>query len=142
MSKTVFAPRISILTLGLLILAGCGGSDLDLGRVRGKITLDGEPLVNAKVEFDPESGSTSYGKTDVLGRYQLEFTGKHRGALVGQHVVRITTRSTTVDADGKEVTVPESLPSKFNRQSTLTKDVRPGSNVIDIQLELESAGEA
>ena len=131
-----------------LLAAGCGGSGPALAPVEGRVTLDGKPLPGARVEFDPDtelvaygksSSSTSYGTTDSGGRYQLKYTGEQDGAMVGKHLVRISTRNMTVDAEGKEVLVPEQLPTKYNVKSELTAEVKPGSNKIDFPLTIESS---
>jgi hypothetical protein len=130
------------------LVAGCGGSEEDLAPVSGTVTLDGQPLAGAKVEFGLQTEGIALGKTtgtnavamtDANGRYSLQYTLKEKGAPIGKHVVRITTRSMTVDANGKEVLVPERLPPKYNVQSELTAEVKPGSNKIDFPLTLESA---
>lgn len=152
MNKTASLPLLPLpvllVVLASLLAAGCGGSDADLAPVRGSVTLDGEPLAGARVEFDPvpeamargkSTGSASYGVTDSSGRYTLQYTPEREGALVGEHIVRITTRSMTVDADGKEVLVPERLPPKFHLDSALTREVKPGSNTFDFPLSLESS---
>jgi len=138
----------ALLVLVSLVAAGCGGSDGNLAPVKGTVTLDGEPLAGAKLEFelDPgdvvrgkSTGSASYGKTDSSGRYTLQYTHEKQGAPVGKHTVRITTRGMTVDANGKEVLVPERLPPKYHLNSELTREVMPGSNTIDFRLTLESS---
>jgi len=145
MSKTKSAGLCFILAIGSLLAAGCGGSGEKLAPVEGTITLDGEPLANAKVEFELSaespsygkmSGSPAYGRTDAKGRYKLKYTPEKDGAPVGKHVVRITTRDTTIDAEGNEVQVPERLPPKYNLDSELTAEVKPGSNNIPFALEL------
>ncbi len=152
MNKTESLPLLPLLVplvvLVSLLAAGCGGSDVDLAPVKGTVTLDGEPLAGARVEFDPDpgevvrgkpTGSASYGVTDSSGRYTLLYTHEQEGALLGKHTVRITTRAMTVDADGKEVLVPERLPPKFHLNSELTREVTPGSNTFDFPLSLESS---
>lgn len=148
MTNTRLLPLAAIPVLVSLLLAGCGGSGGDLAPVQGTVTLDGNPLADAMVEFELEpgdnpyqrtSGSSSRGKTDANGRYTLKFTHEKEGALVGKHVVRITTRGMTIDAEGKEVSVPERLPPRFNVKSELTKEVESGSNTIDFQLQLEAS---
>jgi hypothetical protein len=148
MSKTTSVGLCCLPALLALSVAGCGGSEGDFAPVKGTITLDGEPLDGAKVEFDIDTGelaygrslgSTAYGLTDANGRYELKTTHKQEGALVGKHIVRITTRRMTVDAEGKEVLNPERLPPKFNLSSELTAEVTSGSNTIDFDLNLESS---
>ena len=148
MTNTRFLPLGAIPLLVSLLLAGCGGSSEKLAPVHGTVTLDGSPLADAMVEFELEpsenvyertSGSSSRGRTDANGRYTLQYTHEKEGALVGKHVVRITTRSMTVDAEGKEVSVPERLPSRFNRNSELVREVKPRSNTIDFPLQLQAS---
>jgi hypothetical protein len=147
MSNARSARLAPIVVLGLLLLAGCGGSDEDLAPVEGTVTLDGQPLAGAKVEFDLDpgavrygkmAGSSAYGKTDASGRFKLKSTHERSGAPVGKNIVRISTRDMTVDSSGKEVLVPERLPPRYNTTSVLSEEVQPGSNKFQFDLTLES----
>ena len=151
MANRRLLPLGALPLVGALLLAGCGRSGGNLAPVQGTVTLDGKPLAGAMVEFELDpgdnvyqktTGSISRGKTDANGRYTLEFTHEEEGALVGKHIVRITTRAMTIDAEGKEVAVPERLPARFHRESKLTAEVEPGSNQIDFPLQLEASPDA
>ncbi|MCS7238090.1 MAG: carboxypeptidase-like regulatory domain-containing protein [Thermoguttaceae bacterium] len=122
------------LALALLGPAGCKRGDPNFATVYGEIRLDGQPLAGALVEFDPENGSPSYGITDPYGRYTLRFNHQQAGALIGRHTVRITTRRTTVDNNGRTIILPEKIPPQYNWRSTLSAEVRPGSNRYDFDL--------
>jgi len=124
-----------------LLVTGCIWGGPELGTVTGTVTLDGEPLANAQVEFQPRQGSPSYGTTDRLGRYELEYTKDKPGAIVGTHVVRITTQTTRTDASGNEVQVPQRVPERYNYRSELIEQVAPGENKIDFRLESEAETE-
>lgn len=113
-----------------LCAAGCG-NEVELGTVTGKVTLDGKPLAGANVNFAPETGRGSNGKTDGEGRYELTYTIDKQGALVGKHTVRISTR--VVDQGTGKVIRPELVPAKY-MQTPLTGEVKPGSNQIDLKL--------
>lgn len=113
-------------------LAGCG--DDNFGRVTGVVTLDGEPLEGATVEFQPEEGSPSYGETDEEGRYELMFSPDKEGAVVGKHVVRISTYK-IVMKDDEKIELPEKIPAKYNSESTETREVQPGSQEINFDFE-------
>ena len=115
------------------VLNGCGSGDLQLGSVSGTVTLDDRPLPDAIVEFQPAAGSPSEGVTDNAGNYHLRYTARKKGALLGKHQVRITS-STRTDAQGQKVDVPQLLPARYNRDSELTAEVKPGSNKLDFPL--------
>jgi hypothetical protein len=119
--------------LSALLLNGCGSEGPELGSVSGTVTLDDRPLAEAIVEFQPAAGSPSEGVTDSSGSYQLRYTAKKKGARLGTHQVRITL-STRTDAHGQKVDVPQLLPARYNRDSELTAEVKPGSNELDFPL--------
>ena len=109
-----------------------------LAPVEGTVTLDGEPLPIAVLEFQPQRGSPSYGETDKSGRYHLLYSPVRDGALLGKHTVRITTEGEIVDPDSRETrVVSERVPAKYNVESTLTREVVDDDNVIDFELTSE-----
>jgi len=76
------------LSLIFAMLQGCGRSDTPpLAQVTGVVMRDGAPLSGAGVEFRPAFGRSSPGMTDENGRFQLDYTIKQKGALIGDHVV-------------------------------------------------------
>jgi hypothetical protein len=121
-----------ILILTLPAWTGCG--DAKLGRVSGVVTLDGQPLPRATVEFQPKDGSPSYGITDEQGRYQLRYRRNQPGAEVGPHVVRVTTYDWLTNPDGSRTEIPEQVPPAYNVHSTLSFEVKRGSQRIDLEL--------
>jgi len=82
----------------VLLTAGCGTKEKYVP-VSGVVTLDGQPLANAQVLFEPLAqdkadppGKPSVGRTDSDGRFVLTSPlGKHTGASIGMHRVRILT---------------------------------------------------
>lgn len=129
------------LVAGLLVaFAGCGGGGdtPPLGTVSGKVTLNGEPLEGATVEFIPEQGRPSLGVTNDSGEYKLDYTASTPGALVGKHAVRITARRERSGGEGDQPLVearPEVVPQAYNDQTTLSVTVEPGANRHDFTLE-------
>lgn len=76
--------------------AGCGGSGYELAPVSGIVTMEGAPLANSTVVFEPvatagseESGPASSGRTDAAGHFELKLADGSPGAVVGRHRVRI-----------------------------------------------------
>tara|TARA_R110002111_G_scaffold107056_2_gene165462 strand:- start:30663 stop:31082 length:420 start_codon:yes stop_codon:yes gene_type:complete len=119
-----------------LIAAGCGGQagdQPDLGYVTGTVTLDEKPLPGVVVVFSPETGRASVGTTDSDGKYELIYVGDTKGANIGTHKVSITTEQAE-STDESAAPFKETIPAKYNTQSTLTEEVKAGDNVFDFQL--------
>lgn len=116
------------------LLAGCSGGSADtpeLGLVSGTITLDAKPLPRASISFEPKSGAPSVGMTDNEGHYELAYSPDTKGALPGQHTVRI---SKFGDPGSPDDTVDQ-VPAKFNQNSKLTAEVKAGENTINFDLD-------
>lgn len=105
-----------------------------LGRVSGTVFLDGEPVSGATVEFTPHQGSTAYGITNSKGYYTLQYLPDCPGAVTGQNTVRITTYDWRTTKEGNKIEIPEKLPERYNRHSTLMADVTSGSQTLDWKL--------
>ena len=124
------------LCVGSLFVAGCGGGDTGkgklppLGKVTGTIKLDGKPLENAQVEFVPVNDNVSIGMTDSSGSYTLDYNASNKGAVVGEHTVRVTTK--LGGAIGKDTT--EKVPAQYNTRSELKASVKAGDNKFDFDL--------
>lgn len=103
-----------------------------LGRVTGVITLDGQPLADADVTFQPEGeGRAAVGTTDSQGHYELVYLND---AIVGPNLVSVTTFRDAAD-DGSTPEVPEKLPSRYQSDSSVKVEVEKGSNTFDFDLE-------
>ena len=82
------------LTLGVMMLAGCGDSGPKVVPVTGKVTLDGTPLTIGTVTFYPDESKgntvvgTSTGMIQSDGSYKLNYNGKD-GAPVGWYKVTV-----------------------------------------------------
>ncbi|WP_050986309.1 hypothetical protein [Schlesneria paludicola] len=122
-------------SLLLLSVVGCGGSSgtPPLGQVTGAVTINGEPLKDALVQFEPTTGRGSSAITNAAGKYDLVYVDQTRGALVGEHTVRITTY---VEEDSPAAAkFKESIPKKYNSNSELKKTVKPGRNEFNFDLD-------
>ncbi len=119
---------LALVLAALLPVAGCGQSDHPpLGRVSGKVTLNGKPLPGALVIFHPPKGHISCDTTDAEGHYDLVFMREEHGAIVGKHRVEITTLAS-------ETSTKELVPERYNKKTTLEKEVASGSNDFDFDL--------
>lgn len=103
--------------------------------------MDGSPLANVQVVFSPEGGRPSTGVTDAAGKYKLTYIREIKGAVLGKHSVRIESlpppAADQEATSGQNAAVPfkEPIPAKYNAESTLTADVKPGDNPIDFPLD-------
>jgi hypothetical protein len=146
--------RLFAVACCLVCLASLGcNQGAKLGSVTGQVTMDGQPLANVLVTFTPaEAGRTATGKTDASGKYELICLDR-KGAPVGKHKVSVTTlqeaasvaemssdseeymkQATGQAGDYNTAKVEEPIPARYNSQTEFVKEVKAGSNVIDLEL--------
>ena len=138
--------RILLLCLAFASMQGCE-QKAKITKVSGTVTLDGKPLANASVSFQPNppEGSASIaagsiGTTNEKGEYTLKYITGEEGCWVGTHRVRISlpqTQAVNTDARPPPGGWPkkETIPPQFSRDSELTFDVPPGgTKAADFQL--------
>ncbi len=119
----------------------------ELGQVTGTITLDGKPLSNVAVVFQPESGRPARGMTDAQGNYELTYIRQTKGTKVGPNRVEIAPSEdgeTEEPASGEEESAVVTkrnksgkpvIPPRYNTRSELKADVKAGNNKFDFKLE-------
>lgn len=133
-----------IALLGLVGLCGCGGGGADvpdLGGVTGKLTVNGQPLANAVVTFNPVAdGRPSSGVSDSDGTYELMYTVDNAGATIGQHSVVVTAGGAGGDYEGDAPEKTAGLPASAS-DGSIKQDVKAGDNQINIDLTGPAAGE-
>lgn len=105
-----------LVLLGAIATSGCSTSDKPaLADVSGTLTKNGQPFVEALIEFYPDGkGGASYGTSDSAGNFTLNYTTGEPGAAIGKHTVKVTggrvagapavpvSKLTPPDADGSE----------------------------------------
>ena len=130
--------KTSLGNVGVLlfaVLTGCSKGPA-VAPVEGTVTQDGQPLVRAMVEFQPDSGAPSYGETDDDGHYEIQYQVDRMGALIGRHNVRVTTAGEVTDPRTDTTRqVPETVPVEYNEESDLYYEVVRGKNTFDIAIE-------
>jgi predicted small lipoprotein YifL len=127
-----FFLRLSLLLpLFLLLAMGCGKKGPKLVPVSGKVLMDGQPLANANVSFQPVAklpdGTTApdaSATTDAEGRYSLKALEggiSPEGAAPGKYTVRITLfdRNATYKVEAMVKQGVEKVPAKYNTQSKM-----------------------
>ena len=132
MTNDLFRPA-ALLTLAFL--CGCTAqSGPPLAHVSGTVTLDGQPVQGAGLEFIADAGGVAYGKSDSTGRYAMYFGNDRTGAIVGKNLVRITAGDKVTVGDMKYEST-EIFPRKYNVDSQQFVEVAKGSNQFDFQCE-------
>lgn len=130
-----------LMMIGACFLTGCGGRGdrPKLGTVTGTVYMDGKPLPNVCIMFNPKGGGrTSIARANENGKYELMYLERTKGANIGTHSVVITTYNEDELEELKASTnkpVTEPIPDKYNTKTTLTETVKEGNNVIDFKLE-------
>ncbi len=123
--------------LGSSLLTYMSGAEYpDLGRVTGVVTLNGQPLPGARVTFRPKEKEfpinesrmikvrSSKAYTDEEGYYDLKYDEDVHGAVVGQHVVKIS----------KLVQGQELVPLRYSGFPQEQRTVEEGSQEIDFAI--------
>jgi hypothetical protein len=132
----------------IVALAGCGGTDLSLGQVSGKVTMNGQPVSGATVSFIPDttkntSGPMSSGILNAQGEFTLSTLDGVQGAVIGSHKVTVTCpfdesagSSGSGDAVAPAPTTPCDVPTKYEGFATtdLSAEVNKGSNDFTFDL--------
>lgn len=130
MFRQIYKVTVLVYCIGGLVFAtGCGSDGPPIANVNGQVLLGGEPLPDAVVNFEPAGGRASTGWTDEEGRFELQYSSTRKGALVGEHVVRISTYLPRVPAGPNgEMTEakPELVADKYNKNSELKAVVESG----------------
>ncbi|MGQ9576856.1 MAG: hypothetical protein ACUVUC_16255 [Thermoguttaceae bacterium] len=117
-----------------LAIGGCGKAGYKLAPVSGRVTLDGKPLANIHITFQPVAvgenlfpGPGSFGRTDSDGRFVLNVADKppRPGAVVGKHRVTLAPVGEASGEDDEVVKVPNPIPAKY-REKPLEFEVPAG----------------
>lgn len=130
------------------VLAGCGGRDANLPKlepVSGTVTLDGQPLSGAVVQFVPVGttrGSGASAVTGTDGTYSLKSPEGDAGVPAGEYRVVISKEAMPDGSDPPAGVPPadsgaqETLPPKYSdyERSEIKKTVFEGGGTIDIEM--------
>ena len=126
------------LLIVLATSAGCGPQGPPLAQITGTVTLDGEPLEGASVEFLPltAAGSASHSieNTDADGHFAMGYTADRDGVLPGKYRVSISTVWDEMLENGRMKRHAERVPMKYNERTELEVDVVEGKHDMPFDL--------
>jgi hypothetical protein len=120
--------------LCLTFLGGCTEKGAELS---GKVTLDGVPLDDATITFVPMTGTQRQAAWSTVNDGFFQIDAKD-GLGTGQFRVEIRAlravggKSNQVDPD--LVPAKEAVPTRYNSQSELRVNIKPGKNKADFEL--------
>ena len=139
-SVRTFTPYLCLLLLVVLFTAGCDDGKLQLGKVSGDVTIDGEPLLAGQIIFVTDSrrafGTIENGKIIDVTTYQ---TGD--GVTLGNHRVAVRPKVDEAEMmkppkDRKPDPLAKLVPARYHDADTsgLTVEIKKGSNELKIEL--------
>jgi hypothetical protein len=125
----------ALAVLGVVALASVAGCAPAGATVTGKVTLDGAPLEDATICFVPKAdGQKQAGWATIGGgEYAIAASG---GLGTGAFRVEIRALHATGEKsnDPTLINAKEAVPARYNRQSELAVDLKPGPNVANFDL--------
>jgi hypothetical protein len=119
--------------LAVLVVAGC--EKPKTGVVTGVVTVDGAPAKSGSIAFFPADPKSSTAGAEIVdGQYTAKVA--FGSAKVEIRVPRVVGQKKLYNTPNSPVqpVVVEVLPAKYNDQSELTTDVKPGNNQQDYHL--------
>ncbi|HUT91177.1 MAG TPA: hypothetical protein VMY37_16870 [Thermoguttaceae bacterium] len=112
--------------LATMTILGCGPSGLDVLPVSGKVTFDGEPIPEGRIQFRAVDGDKrAFSGQITNGQYELE-------TMPGKMTVEVTASRIIpgqFDESNPDEKVPVGemyIPARYNSQTELTAEVPAG----------------
>lgn len=112
-----------MLLCGLGFIAGCGGDPSlpKLGKVWGKVSLNGKSVDSGHIVFTPiqgkggDTGQTATGEIESDGSYTMTTFNTGDGAILGQHTVTVvlTEKGFEMPKPKADGTIDYKLPKKI-----------------------------
>jgi hypothetical protein len=123
-------------------LAGCrGGDGLPRQEVSGKVSIDGQPLADGSIQFQPDPtipiAAVPGGAVIAAGAYRIT---REEGLVPGSYKVMIFSHGDAAEAGAAAPGAqagppPEKIPARYNVSSTLSAVVsQEKPNVFDFAL--------
>ena len=125
MQRVKFLSLVSVALLPVL-LAGCS-KGRPMGDVRGRVTINGQPLAQGAVRFIPVNGDTHTTGGDVKdGSFRVQVPVSKQRVEFSANV--IDREKTPPNATADQIIMKMLVPDRYNARSELTLDVVSGVN--------------
>lgn len=108
-----------LFALTLPAVSGCGAANgLDLAKVRGTVTYEGQPIKYGTIMFEPDTSSGTDGPSAVGsitsdGSFVMSTEEAGDGAIVGTHRVAVVGLEPMPDAPQNALPDPEKSPQEY-----------------------------
>jgi hypothetical protein len=127
--------QFSCVLLGMIVLVGCSTGPRTY-KVKGTVTLDGQPLPEGDIIFmpddkdqHPEPGRITNGRFELMAR-----EGKKHVQISGSKIIP----GSKVRGAGGEPVAQEYIPKRYNSATELTYEVKPqAENIAEFKLDSE-----
>lgn len=147
MRKSIIGIASSLL---ILTLVGCGGANeqMQTAKVKGKVTFNGQPVVEGELLFAPDGGGDEPGKPGAAkiqpdGTFTVSTYGNGDGAVIGTHKITYIAPpprqmneqedvSSGTPSNSTEKPVPSPFAGMVTEQQTV--EVESGTNELEIKL--------
>jgi hypothetical protein len=124
-------------------VAGCGSrGGAATATVSGVIKLNGKPLAKATVVFLPEAkgnpGPPSSATTNDAGEYTLRCEDGQQGAVIGKHLVSISTRKMGSSPENSDIEIEvakEQVPDSYRLQPLKFEVPKAGTATANFELD-------
>jgi hypothetical protein len=136
--RLFFAVAIALLGSAL---GGCGNPG-NHAKIHGKVTLDGAPMATGSIRFVPAPGTPGAitGGDIKDGQYEIAVA---KGPAIGTNRVEIQSMRATgkrihdamLPPDQTAEVFENAVAPKFNSESTLEVQVKPGDNTADFDVQ-------
>jgi len=134
------AARLLFATIMTVPWLGCSGGALE-SQVSGTVSLDGKAIGPGVVVFALDgSAKPAIGAIQSDGTYSMK-TSRQVGLVPGHYQIAVSIREQPVNMQPGDRPPPGKslIPEKYESVETagLARDVQPGLNVVDIELQSE-----
>ena len=127
-----FRQSLNLVLLTACLLSGCGDPS-SVATVSGTITHGGQPVTRVSIQFVPNDKTLplATGAANEAGQYTLNRPMGKKGCAAGTYSVRLF--------EQEPGSLPFTLPAEMTANSTLTFDVKAGTNTFDIEIPASAA---
>lgn len=118
-----------------IVATGCSRGPA-MAKISGEVTVDGQPLKDGRILFTPEDGlGQTGGSTITDGKFQVEVPpAKMKVQINASQVIGKQAAYEGVPNSPMMDIVKEIIPKRYNDQTELREEVKPGAQSVKYEL--------